>query len=122
MENDLSAAEKRTQKEEEKNELLAEKNDHLTEENGQLKEQLEQANKMNQLLAAKLALKDVYSRSGSEWYTNEGCMQAKCMRNAIIEFENNNNINSKECDNIDFNSIYETVITSYSIHYTKLYE
>lgn len=111
MENDLSAAEKRAQKEEEKNELLAEKNDCLTEENRQLKEQLEQANKMNQLLTAKLALKDVYSRSGSEWYTNEGCMQAKSMRNAIKEFENNNNINSKEYDNINFNSIYETLET-----------
>lgn len=33
-------------------------------------------------------------------------MQAKNTRNAMTEFENNNNINSKEYDNIDFNSIY----------------
>ena len=85
--------------EKEKSELLAEENRHL-------REQLEQANKLNQFLTAKIALKDIYSRSGSEWYTNEGSMQAKNTRNAMTEFENNNNINSKEYDNIDFNSIY----------------
>ena len=83
-----------------------EKSELLAEENRQLREQLEQANKLNQFLTAKIALKDIYSRSGSEWYTNEGSMQAKNTRNAMTEFENNNNINSKEYDNIDFNSIY----------------
>lgn len=112
MENDLSAAEKRAQKEEEKNELLAEKNDCLTEENRQLRQQLEVANKLSQFLTAKLALKDIYSRSGSQWYSEEGSIQAKNLRNAMTTFENNNlDIHSEKFENIDFNSIYETIET-----------
>jgi hypothetical protein len=109
MENDLATAKKRVKKEEEKNEILTEENGQLTEENRQLKEQLEQANRLNEFLTAKLALKDIYSRSGSEWYSNEGCTQAKNMRIAIKEFGDNNKIDSKEFDNIDFNSIYGTL-------------
>lgn len=102
LENDLSNAKKTAETEKEKNDLLVDENERL-------KKELEKSNKLNDALTARIALKEIYSKSGSEWYSSEGSLIAGKIRNSVNEFEKNNEIDIKINDVVDFNSAYEKI-------------
>ncbi len=102
LEDDLSKAERNLSNEQEKNDLLKDENERL-------KKELERANKISDALTARIALKEIYGKNGSQWYTSEGLLLASKIRNSVNEFEKNNEINIKINDADDFNSAYEKI-------------
>ncbi len=102
LENDLANARRTASEEKEKNDLLEQENERL-------KKELENANKLNEALMARIALKEIYSKTGSHWYIVEGSELASKIRNSVAEFEKNNGIDIKMKEVADFNSAYEKI-------------
>lgn len=102
LEDDLSNATREAADEKKKNDLLEDANERL-------KKELEKANALNDALTARIALKEIYGKSGSEWYSSEGSSLASKIRNSVNEFENNNEIDIRINDVTHFNSAYEKI-------------
>lgn len=102
LEDDLSISKRETADEKERNDLLKDENERL-------KKELEKTNKLNDALTARIALKEIYGKTGSQWYTSEGSLLASKIRNSVNEFEKNNEIDMKINDVADFNSAYKKI-------------